>query len=132
MERGACMSAVAMSLGCWACAASCHPAPPRPRFPDPGPTAFAPVDEGVDPCTDFAAYACGPQNELAASGFTRSDDTVARLSRQLAAFVQEQAGPAPDDETPASAAVRTFALRCSDPAARKAGVAELLAELGDV
>ncbi len=95
---------------------------PAPSGPD-----LAPVDVTVDPCTDFARFACGSGDRN-----LRANDAVAWRRPAIERFMTEIAAGQHADPAHGTPLLREFYLRCTDRGARAAGLAGLRAQLDDL
>jgi endothelin-converting enzyme/putative endopeptidase len=123
---GALMLAPAITGGCstarGGAAARAQTAPAESLAPS-GPD-LAPVDVTVDPCTDFARFACGISNRN-----LRTNDAVAWRRPAIERFMTEIASGQHADPAHGTPLLREFYLRCTDRDARAAGLAELREQL---
>jgi endothelin-converting enzyme/putative endopeptidase len=88
---------------------------------------LAPVDVTVDPCTDFARFACGISNRN-----LRANDALAWRRTAIERFMTEIAAGQHADPAHGTPLLREFYLRCTDRDARAAGIGELRAQLSDL
>jgi len=88
---------------------------------------LAPVDVTVDPCTDFARFACGISNRN-----LRANDAVAWRRPAIERFMTEIAAGQHADPAHGTPLLREFYVRCTDRDARAAGIGELRAQLADL
>ena len=106
---------------------------PAPGATSPGATAadLAPVDGDVDPCVDFARFACNSDRN-GGDRPLRANDAVAWRRPAIEHFMVEIAAGQHADPEHGTPLLREFYLRCTDPGARAAGVGELRAALDDL
>jgi endothelin-converting enzyme/putative endopeptidase len=115
--------------GIAACGASSS-APPAtaPAKPQPYGIDLQPVATWVNPCEDFQGFACegtaAPWERM-----HRPGDLVAARNEGIERFADEVVAGQHRETPGVSAELRDYLTRCLDPVARKAGLAELGAEL---
>ncbi len=126
---GASVAIVLFAAGC----AAAHqgsggraPAPPAESRTPSGPD-LAPVDVAIDPCTDFARFACGSGDRQ-----LRANDAIAGRRPAIERFMTEIAAGQHADPAHGTPLLREFYRRCTGRDARAAGVGQLRAELDEI
>jgi predicted metalloendopeptidase len=86
-----------------------------------GPALLTPVDDGYEPCEDFANYACGSGYPL---GRLQQQTAKVRSCRPVAlrAFFDQLVAGTYQDGNQTTALLRDLYLRCTDEKARNAGL----------